>query len=47
MDGETLTKGEPEKNLESKKMEASWTWDKIKTKKGRYSFWEGYRCTDF
>ena len=47
MDGETLTKGEPEKDSESKKMRASWTWDKIKTKKGCYSFWDDYQCSNF
>lgn len=47
MDGETLTKGEPEVEETSKKMKVSWTWDKIKTKKGCYSFWTGYQCTDF
>lgn len=47
MDGETLTKGEPEEDEYSKKMKASWTWDKIKTKKGCYSFWDGYQCVDF
>lgn len=47
MDGETLTKGEPEEDEASKKMKASWTWDKIKTKKGCYSFWTGYQCADF
>ena len=44
MDGETLTNGEPTEDEESKKMRASWTWDKIKTKKGCYSFWNGYNC---
>ncbi|MFN8944012.1 MAG: hypothetical protein ACK5WZ_05240 [Pseudobdellovibrionaceae bacterium] len=47
MDGETLTKGEPEEDEDSKKMRVSWTWDKIKTKKGCYSFWDGYQCVDF
>lgn len=47
MDGDTLTKGEPEKDEDSKEMFVSWTWDKIKTKKGCYSFFEGYNCTDF
>jgi hypothetical protein len=47
MDGETLTKGEPEEDEDSQKMRASWTWDKIKTKKGCYSFWDGYQCADF
>ncbi len=47
MDGETLTKGEPEEDQDSKKMYVSWTWDKIKTKKGCYSFWNGYQCKNF
>ena len=47
MDGVTLTKGEPEVNEGQMKMKASWTWDKIKTKKGCYSFWNGYDCVDF
>ncbi len=47
LDGETLTKGQPEKDEESMKMVTSWTWDKIKTKKGCYSFWDGYQCADF
>lgn len=47
MDGETLTKGEPEEDEDSKKMLVSWTWDKIKTKKGCYSFWDAYNCVDF
>ena len=47
MDGVTLTKGEPEKDEDSKKMLVSWSWDNIKSKKGCYSFWEGYQCTDF
>lgn len=47
MDGETLTKGEPEEDKNNKKMIMSWTWDKIKTKKGCYSFWNGYQCVDF
>lgn len=47
MDGETLTKGEPEEDEDSRKMLVSWTWDKIKTKKGCYSFWDGYQCVDF
>jgi hypothetical protein len=47
MDGEPLTKGEPELDENSKKMLVSWTWDKIKTKKGCYSFWDGYQCVDF
>jgi hypothetical protein len=46
MDGETLTKGEPEEDENSKKMVVSWTWDKIKTKKGCYSFWDGYQCIE-
>lgn len=46
MDGETLTKGEPEEDKDSKKMRVSWTWDKIKTKKGCYSFWDEYQCSD-
>ena len=28
-------------------MKATWTWDKIKTKKGCYSFWEGDKCIKF
>ncbi len=47
MDGETLTKGEPKEDGDSKKMVVSWTWDKITTKKGCYSFWDGYQCVDF
>jgi hypothetical protein len=47
MDGETLTKGEPKMGKDSKKMVVSWTWDKITTKKGCYSFWNGYQCVDF
>lgn len=47
MDAETLTKGAPEEDEVSKKMIVSWTWDKIKTKKGCYSFWDGYQCADF
>src|SRR5690606_15547480 len=47
MDGETLTKGEPEEDENTKKMIVIWTWDKIKTKKGCYSFWDGYQCVDF
>ncbi len=47
MDGETLTNGEPEEDENLKKMLVSWTWDKIKTKKGCYSFWDGYECVDF
>jgi hypothetical protein len=47
MDGETLTNGEPEEDKDSKKMLVSWTWDKIKTQKGCYSFWDGYNCVDF
>jgi len=27
-----------------KKLIMSWTWDKIKTKKGCYSFWDGFDC---
>ncbi|MCB0411282.1 MAG: hypothetical protein KDD22_02075 [Bdellovibrionales bacterium] len=46
-DGETITKGEPEKDAVSKKMRVSWTWDKVKTKKGCYSFWDGYQCANF
>gem|GEM_PF-4169102 len=46
IDGETLTKGEPREDEGSKKMKASWTWDKIKTKKGCYSFWNKYQCID-
>lgn len=46
MDGETLTKGEPEEDKGLKKKIVSWTWDKIKTKKGCYSFWDGYQCSD-
>jgi hypothetical protein len=47
IDGETLTNGKPTLNEVSKEMKASWTWDKIKTKKGCYSFWTGYKCVDF
>jgi len=44
LEGETLTNGTPEMNETSKKLEVSWTWDKIKTKKGCYGFWDGYDC---
>ncbi len=47
LDGETLTKGEPEEDKDLKKKIVSWTWDKIKTKKGCYSYWDGYACADF
>ncbi len=47
MDGETLTKGEPEESKALKKKAVIWTWDKIKTKKGCYGFWDGYDCVDF
>lgn len=47
IDGITLTKGEPELDADSKKMIVSWTWDKIKTKKGCYGFWDKYQCVDF
>lgn len=46
-DGETLTKGEPEFDEKTQKMMTVWTWDKIATRKGCYSFWAGYDCTDF
>lgn len=47
MDGETLTKGELQEDQDSKKMRASWNWDKIKTKKGCYSFWDKDQCVNF
>lgn len=47
IDGETLTKGQPQEGAGSKGMKASWTWDKIMTKKGCYSFWDGDQCVDF
>lgn len=47
LDGETINEGKPEQDKDLKKMLVSWTWDKIKTKKGCYSFWEEYNCTDF
>lgn len=41
--------GRPIKNLNKEKQKpelptANWIWDKIKTKKGCYGFWDGYEC---
>lgn len=47
MEGETLTKGEPEIEGKSKKEVVNWTWDKIATKRGCYSFWDSFSCVDF
>ena len=47
LDGETMTEGKPEFDENSKSMVVNWTWDKIKTKKGCYSFWDDYQCSNF
>lgn len=44
MDAESWTQFTPEEDKTLKKKVMTWTWDKIKTKKGCYSFWGGYNC---
>lgn len=44
IEGETLSNGEAEKVEGAKLARSSWTWNKIKTLKGCYGFWDGYQC---
>jgi hypothetical protein len=46
-DGNPMFDGKPRFDKQLNRMVATWTWDKIMTKKGCYGFWDGYDCTSF
>lgn len=46
INGVTITGGRPQKNKKVGQDQVSWTWNKIKTKKGCYGFWDGYACKE-